>query len=80
MIERELEIIDRAVDESSDVAIELANLRDALDGKSADEIKQTLSDAIERIDALADVLTALSIDLAHVNRTLTDDRSKEAQT
>ena len=70
MFERELEVVDQAAEEAGDIAIQLANLRDAIDVQLPDVAKQTIATAIERIDNLADVLTALSIDLAHVNRTL----------
>ncbi|MBA3438433.1 MAG: hypothetical protein H0T92_01000 [Pyrinomonadaceae bacterium] len=70
MIERELEVVDQAAEEAGDIAIQLANLRDSIDAQPTNEAKQALVTAIERIDNLADVLTALSIDLAHVNRTL----------
>ncbi len=71
MIERELEVMDNATEEASDIAVALADLRDTLDGKSADEVKQSLSTLLERINGIADVLTALSIDLFKVNTQLT---------
>ncbi|MCP9493273.1 MAG: hypothetical protein MSG64_02335 [Pyrinomonadaceae bacterium MAG19_C2-C3] len=67
MIERELEVMDNATEEASDIAVAVADLRDTLNGKSADEIKQSLSTLLERINGIADVLTALSIDLFKVN-------------
>ena len=73
MFERELEVIDQAAEEAGDIAVQLANLRDAIDAQPTSEIKQTLATAVERIDKLADILTALSIDLAHVDRTLKDE-------
>ena len=76
MIEREIEVLDRAVDESSDIAVELAKLRDAVDGTPAAEVMPTLGALVDRVNALADVLTALSIDLANVNNSLEGNRSR----
>ena len=73
MFERELEVVDQAAEEAGDIAIQLANLRDTIDAQPPDEAKQALAAAVERIDNLADILTALSIDLAHVNRTLKNE-------
>ncbi len=73
MLERELEVVDQAAEEAGDIAIQLASLRDAVDAQLPNVAKQTIATAIERIDSLADVLTALSIDLTHVNRTLKND-------
>lgn len=73
MFERELEVIDQASEEAGDIAIQLANLRDAIDAQPLDEAKQTLSQAVERVDKLADLLTALSIDIAHINRTMKNE-------
>ncbi|MBA3443071.1 MAG: hypothetical protein H0T92_24770 [Pyrinomonadaceae bacterium] len=73
MLERELEVVDQAAEEAGDIAIQLASLRDAVDAQLPNVAKQTIATAIERIDNLADVLTALSIDLTHVNRTLKND-------
>lgn len=73
VIERELEVVDQAAEEAGDIAIQLANLRDAIDAQPPNVAKQTIATAIERIDNLADILTALSIDLAHVNRTLKNE-------
>lgn len=77
MIERELEVVDGAAEEASDLAVVLADLRDEADGKSATEIKELLAGVIERINNVADVLTALSIDLARVNNNLNDRRRSE---
>ncbi len=71
MIERELEVIDDATEEASDIAVALADLRDTLDGKSSDEVKESLAAIIGRINGVADVMTALSIDLFKVNINLT---------
>ena len=71
MIERELEVMDNATEEASDIAVALADLRDTLNSKSSDEVKQYLSTILERINGIADVLTALSIDLFKVNTQLT---------
>ena len=82
MIERELEVMDNATDEASDIAVALADLRDTVDGKSADEVKQSLSIVVERINGIADVLTALSIDLFKINAQLNiagNDRSDATQ-
>lgn len=70
MFERELEVVDQAAEEAGDIAIHLANLRDGIDAQPPDEAKQALAAAVERVDNLADILTALSIDLVHVSRTL----------
>lgn len=70
MIERELEVIDRVTEEASDIAVALADVRDAVEGTSAHEMKEALSVIVERINSVADVLTALSIDLAKLDNTL----------
>lgn len=78
MIERELEVVDDVMEEASDIAVALADLRDSADGKTAVELKQELSVIVERINGVADVLTALSIDLFKVNtqlNTANDTRS-----
>ena len=72
MIERELEVMDDATEEASDIAVALADLRDTLDGKSVDEVKESLAGIIARINGVADVLTALSIDFFKVNIILTN--------
>ena len=78
MIDRELEVLNRTIDESGEVAIELANLRDAIESFTPDEIKRTLSEMIERIDGVANVLTALSIDLAKINNRLESNHNAES--
>lgn len=77
MIERELEVTDRVTEEASDIAVALADLRDEADGKSVVEIKEILAGVIERANEVADVLTALSIDLARVNNNLNNNRRDE---
>ena len=80
MIERELEVMDDATEEASDIAVALADLRDALDGKSSDEVKESLAGIIGRINGVADVLTALSIDLFKVNINLTNNANAQSST
>jgi hypothetical protein len=75
MIEHELEILNQAIDDSGEVAIELAKVHEALDTLSTDDIKSALAAIIVRVDNVADVLTALSIDLAKVNNELLERRS-----
>jgi hypothetical protein len=70
MIEREIEVLDRTIDETGEVAVELANVRDALATLTADDIRRALSTIVERVDGVANVLTALSIDLTRVNNSL----------
>lgn len=77
MIEREVEVVNRIIDESSDIAIELANLRDSVEGTAAEQVKPTLDTLVDRVNALADVLTALSIDLTRVNNNLGQGKHKE---
>ena len=75
MIEHELEILNLAIDDSGEVAIELAKVYDALDTLTTDNIKSALAAIIKRVDNVADVLTALSIDLAKVNNKLLERES-----
>lgn len=77
MIEHELEILNLAIDDSGEVAIELAKIYDALGTLTTDDIKSALATIIERVDNVADVLTALSIDLAKVNNKLVDNQSDD---
>lgn len=77
MIEHELEVLNLAIDDSGEVAIELAKIYDALGTLTTDDIKSALATIIERVDNVADVLTALSIDLAKVNNKLVENQSDE---
>lgn len=78
MIEREIEVLNSTIDETGEVAVELANVRDALGTLTADDIKRALSAMVERVDGVANVLTALSIDLAKVNNSLTGDGERKS--